>query len=63
MLKYTTDCENCCAIIKEDENNCTTDLKDFTVCDSCEATICIDCIGEQNECPVCHKELTLEENF
>ena len=63
MKKYLTECKNCKAIIKEDINNHTTDLLEYTVCDSCEATICINCIGEQNECPVCEKEITKKENF
>lgn len=63
MLKYHTDCENCGATIKESDENITKDILEYTVCDSCEATICINCIGEFNECPVCGKELTIEENF
>lgn len=60
---YLMECENCGNIIKEDTVNFTRDLMEYTVCDSCEATICIDCIGDYNECPVCGKEITFEENF
>jgi len=56
-------CENCNSTIKENNEYFTKDILEYTICDSCEAMICIDCIGEQNECPVCGKELTLEENF
>jgi predicted RNA-binding Zn-ribbon protein involved in translation (DUF1610 family) len=56
-------CDNCNSIIKKYDEEVTTDIKNYTICDSCEATICIDCIGEQNECPICGKELTLKENF
>jgi hypothetical protein len=55
-----TECENCNSLIV---NNLNLTVSEFTVCDSCEATICIKCIGEQNECPVCGNELTIEDNF
>jgi predicted RNA-binding Zn-ribbon protein involved in translation (DUF1610 family) len=49
-------CENC--------NKSITDKHyGFSVCDSCEAEICINCLTSWNECPVCGKEITFEENF
>lgn len=62
-MTYHTDCENCKSIIKEGTETHTKDIIDYTVCDSCEAIICINCIGEHNECPVCGRELTSKENF
>jgi hypothetical protein len=63
LIVNTTVCENCGEIIKEHTNNNTIDKLEYTVCDSCEATICINCIGDYNECPVCNKEITAKENF
>jgi hypothetical protein len=54
-------CDNCKAIIT-DENCQTVDIN-HCVCDSCEADLCSSCVGEFNECPVCGKEITFEENF
>ena len=60
---YQTLCDNCGKVIKDDTAGYTQDILNYTICDSCEATICIGCIGEQNECPMCKKELTLKDNF
>ena len=54
-------CEKCNAMITNEQ--CMTVNINYAVCDSCEATLCSNCIGEHNECAVCGKEVTLEENF
>lgn len=56
-----TVCENCGKVIVN-EDGITID-SEFIVCDSCEVTICGDCISDWNECPICGKELIFKENF
>jgi hypothetical protein len=53
-------CQKCEISIHDEYNRAT---RDYTVCDSCEATICVNCIAEQNECPICSGVLTEEDNF
>lgn len=55
-----TDCE-CCGKIIVNNNNIS--VSEYTVCDSCEATVCMDCVGSFNNCPVCDGELTNKDNF
>jgi hypothetical protein len=63
MQTYIVLCDNCSNVIQKQTGLGTVDSSDYTVCDTCEATICTSCIGEQNECPICKEELTSEENF
>ena len=60
---YLTTCENCRATISKSDGHFTTNLLNYMVCDSCESTLCAECIGDFNECPKCEGELTIEENF
>lgn len=36
---------------------------EYTTCDSCETIYCAEHLGDSNECPICHKEHTIEDNF
>jgi hypothetical protein len=42
---------------------CGKETLDYSTCDSCEEVYCIDHLGGTNECPICGKEHTFEENF